>query len=80
MNEIGRELKVSELKPGTVVVIQPPGRKSCVTMWVQAVDAKHVMFYAGEMHWHVLNFVQPDGTIVDDQQRPVRVFEYLGEI
>jgi hypothetical protein len=78
--EIGRELKASELKPDMIVIIAPPGNSNVmVTMWVSEVDAKVVDFYAGEMRWHVLNFIQPDGSITDDQGRLVRVYEYLGQ-
>lgn len=81
-NEIGRELKVSELKQGTVVVVAPPGRHHGVffTMWVSDISAEMVRFYSGELRWHVINFVMPDGSLVDDKGRVVRVHEYLGEI
>lgn len=79
-NEIGRELKASELKPRTVAVIAPPGKDMMVTMWVRTVDTEIVTFYAGELSWTVVNFVQPDGSIHDDLGRVVRVYEYLGEV
>lgn len=80
-NEVGRELKASELRPKSVVVINPPGHPHAfLTMWVRDVTPKWVEFYAGELRWHVVNFVQPDGSIHDDQHRTVHVFEYLGEI
>ena len=78
--EIGRELKASELKPGTVVIVKPPGNKPLITVWVRNIDPCVVEFYAGEMRWHILNFIMEDGSIKDDQGRIVRVFEYLGEV
>ena len=80
MNEIGRELKASELKVRTVVVVKPPGNKPYITVWVYEVSPKWVEFRAGELHWHILNFIMEDGTIVDNRGREVHVYEYLGEI
>jgi hypothetical protein len=77
--EIGRELQVADLKPRQIVVIAPPGRDDVrMTMWVEAVGAETVTFFSGAMKWHVINFIR-DGGLVDDQDRPVRVFEYLGQ-
>lgn len=77
--EVGRELKVADLKPEAIVVIAPPGRDDLlITMWVAEVRDNLVVFRSGELNWHVINLVLGDGTIVDDQGRPVRVFEYLG--
>jgi hypothetical protein len=78
VSEIGKPLKVSELREKTVVVIAPPGRKDvAITMWVESISPGHVTFYSGAMNWHVRNFVRGD-TLVDDQERTVEVFEYLG--
>lgn len=79
-NEIGRELKASELTPRTVVVIVTPGRGVMMTMWVLSLSEKLVEFYSGELKWTVLNFIEPDGSIRDDQGRVVHVYEYLGEV
>jgi hypothetical protein len=79
-NEVGRELKASELNPGTVVIVAPschPG--AMLTVWVKAVDSKLVVFYAGELNLHIINFVQPDGSIQDDHGTVIRVYEYLGQ-
>jgi len=79
-SEVGRELAIADLKPQTVVVIAPPGRDDVLlSMWIEAVDADMVTFFAGEMNWHVIAFIK-DGRIVDDRGRVVRVFEYLGEV
>lgn len=79
-NEIGRELKAHELVPGTVVAIRPPGHNGFITLWVGSARPTMVEFYSSEMHWTVVNFVRPDGSIVDDQDRVVHVCEYLGKI
>jgi hypothetical protein len=80
--EIGRELKASELKPGTIVFVKVPPTNLMATFWVEAVDLEKRMavFYSGMYRWHVINFIQPDGSIHDDKGRVVHVFEYLGEI
>jgi hypothetical protein len=78
--EVGRELKADDLKERQVVVIAPPGYNLICTMWVEHIDAQIVVFWSNILRWHVINFRKPDGTIVDDQNRPVKVFEYLGEV
>lgn len=79
-DEIGRPLRADELRPRQVVVIAPPDRPGVfMTMWVEEVRDNLVVFFAGEMNWHVVNLVRDNGEIVDDQGRTVRVFEYLGE-
>jgi hypothetical protein len=81
--EIGRELKASELRIHSVVVITPPGHPEIgMTMWVRSIepDFKLVEFYSAVKKWSVINLIQPDDTIQDDQGRTVRVFEYLGKI
>ncbi len=77
--DIGRELKADELEAATIVVIKSPDRDFYVTMWVAAIDHDSVTFFSAIANWHVINARQPDGTIVDDQNREVHVFEYLGE-
>lgn len=79
-SEQGRELKASELKVRTVVLVKPPEKAVMITLWVVAVTEKLVEFRAGEINWHILNFVALDGTIVDDCGRQVHVFEYLGAV
>lgn len=77
-NEIGRELAPAELEVRQIVVVAPPGHDIGLTMWVEAIDADNVVFYSGMARWRVINFIK-DGKIVDDQDRTVRVFQYLGE-
>ena len=79
--ETGRELKATDLRPRTIVVIQPPGKTFAITMWVDFVDTERrlVTFHSEVMHWVVLNSYDEDGVIHDDQGRVVRVYEYLGE-
>lgn len=81
-DEIGRELRASDLKPRTIVVVKPPDpqeRNTHMTFWVRAVEPAYVVFYSAVLHWAVIAFVTPDDTLADDQDRQVRVFEYLGE-
>lgn len=78
-DEIGRQLRLDELQPKRIVVIAHPGRPGAfMTMWVEEVADDHVVFFSGVMNWHVMIFVR-DGELFDDQDRVVRVFEYLGE-
>lgn len=79
-SEIGRELKASDLVPHKVVVVQPPEQNIYATFWVEEVTADSVVFYASARNWIVMNFVRPDGTIWDDKDRQVHVFEYLGTV
>ncbi len=80
-DEIGRELTVDELRPPQVVVIAPPGHGDLrITMWVRTVTDKHVVCFSGELNWAVMSFRKPDGSMVDDQGRTVRIFEYRGEV
>lgn len=78
--EVGKRLYASDLKERTVVVIHPPGRPMYITMWVRNISSDGVVFYAAEANWMVMNRITEDGRIVDDQDREVEVFEYLGEI
>jgi hypothetical protein len=77
--EIGRELKVSELVPRTVVVVNKGGKAA--TMWVVEVAESHVHFYSGVVHTDfIASRTGPDRErITDDTNSPMRIFEYLGE-
>ena len=78
--EIGKQLTADDLKVQQIVVIEAPERNGvCMTMWVREVRANLVVFYSGELDWYVINFVSNDGTIIDDQGREVKVYEYLGD-
>jgi hypothetical protein len=74
--EIGRELKVSELVPGTVVVITKEGRCGAVSAWVKDVGQVGVVLYAGELRLHALFYREKD-ELHDDNGR-LHVFQYLG--
>jgi hypothetical protein len=79
--EIGRELKVSELKPETIVVLMKQGRSVAATMWVIAVDDVFVLFRAGATQTDFLAQRCGEGLeqITDDDHIPMHVYEYLGE-
>ena len=80
MNEIGRELKVHELKPPVVVVLEKPGRPMA-TMWVMAVLPHCVVFEAREVG---ITFIAtregPDLNQIGDDTHRMRMYEYLGTI
>lgn len=78
--DVGRALTVSELVPGTVVVIRPPNRYDvALTLWVREVTERTVWFYAGELKISVISYRQPDGTLRDGDGNLVLIYEYLGE-
>jgi hypothetical protein len=80
-NEIGRRLKVSELREGTVVVVMKQGRPSA-TMWVWGVTESLVLLMAGEVGMTlILARCGPDlEQVEDDSRAPMVICEYLGEI
>lgn len=81
MNEIGRELKVSELMPRTVVVLERPDSLA-TTAWVAEVLPKYVVFWMGAIKTDfAARRTGPDlEQITDDTGRTLRVHEYLGEL
>ena len=79
MNEVGRELRIDELKRETVVVLVKAGRPA-ITIWVATVGQDFVAFYAGEISTMLIAYLREDGTLADDSGIRMRVFEYLGEI
>ena len=81
LNEVGRELKVSELKPRTIVWLYKEGRKTMGTMWVIEVGEVFVHFYAGEitMDFFALRCGPDLEKITDDSHIPMKMYEYLGE-
>lgn len=74
--EIGRELKVSELICGTVVVLTKEGRDGAMTAWVKDVGDIGVVLYAGELGLHAL-FYRENDELHDDNGR-LHIFQYLG--
>lgn len=78
MNEVGRELRIDELKPRMIVVMCKEGRP-CITIWVLRVGMDYATFYAGEINLVLIARLREDGTLADDSGLRVRVFEYLGE-
>ena len=81
--EMGRELRVTELKPGTIVVLkclEGPGH-AAITSWVDKVYDDTVIFWMGKLSMYlVLRRVGPEREqITDDAGRLLRVYEYLGE-
>jgi len=79
-NEVGRELKVSELKSQMVVWLGKEGRDTMATMWVVEVGEVYVHFRAGAVGVELfLKRRGPDlEQITDDTQIPMHVFEFRG--
>lgn len=80
--EVGRELKVSELRPRTIVVLHKVGRDNfLVTMWVVEILPAYVKFTAGEIRTDFIARRCGPGLdeITDNTGLPMKVYEYLGE-
>ena len=79
-SRIGRELKVSELEPRTVVVLERPGGHAA-TVWVILIQPKYVVFRAGDICIAlVAKRTGPDLEQITDAGGSLRVHEYLGVI
>jgi hypothetical protein len=78
--EIGRELKVSELRPRSVVVLQKYGRP-CATWWVVEIGEMFVQLRAGltGADFFAVRSGRNRERISDEFNRPMSVYEYLGE-
>jgi hypothetical protein len=86
-SEIGRELKVSELKvselrSGSIVIVWKAGRPAAITVWVGNITEHRVFLLAGEISMTlVLIRCGPDlEQVEDDDKVPMKLYEYLGEI
>jgi hypothetical protein len=78
--EMGRELRASELKEKTVVLIGHDTCKAYATVWVEMVDKRFVAFRMGELNTTFFAFRNPDDTLRDDSGKHIRVYEFLGEV
>jgi hypothetical protein len=79
-NELGRMLLAHELVEKTVVVLGREDRATMYTVWVASVDADFVSFHAGETKTTLIATRHPNGTLTDDTNKRILVFEYLGEV
>jgi hypothetical protein len=79
--EVGRELKVSDLKTRSVVCLQKHAECPLATMWVIGVHEEFVHFAAQK---GALNFIArrtgKDKQYIRDDDQDMKMFEYLGEI
>ena len=77
--EIGRELKVSDLQPRTIVCVRRGD--ILATMWVVNVNPQNVSFWAGQLRaFFLARRTGPDlEDLADDKNRPLVIHEYLGE-
>lgn len=80
--EVGRELKVSELKPRTVVVLSMDHHPMATTWWVAEILDEFVVFTSGELRTDFA--AKRTGTgleqLADNTGKPLHVHEYLGEV
>jgi hypothetical protein len=82
--EIGRELKVSELVPETVVILHKPSSRivAYATMWVVQIGDTWVHFRAGavETEFFALRCGPDLESITDDSHVLMQIYEYLGKV
>ncbi len=80
-NEVGRELKASELKRRTVVVVEKPD-SGMATFWVVDVGDVYVHLRAGVVGVEL--FLMRCGKdlerVTDDSHAVMTIYEYLGEV
>lgn len=80
--EVGRELKVSDLAPGQIVVLEKPGRPMA-SVRVIGVTPGWVHFRAQLPNGAVMGFlaqrIGPDGEHIRDEDSGMKLYEYLGE-
>jgi hypothetical protein len=77
--EFGREMKVTELTPRTVVILSKPGRPS-TTFWFMELIGDYARFFAGSIAMTLILKVMQDGTVQDDSGLPITINEYLGDV
>ena len=78
-DEKGRELLAHELTEKTVVILHKEGRP-WITIWVKLVSNNCVSFFAGLSGVVLVCKRNPDGTLEDDSNTRIHVYEYLGEV
>jgi hypothetical protein len=82
MNELGKQLTVSDLEKLTlpaVVFLQKKGIPQIFSWWVTDVSPFGVHFYAGEINMHFFAKRTAEDGITDDTGIPMRIYEFLGE-
>lgn len=78
-SEQGRELLAHELIERTIVILHKEGRPR-ITIWVKFICSDYVVFFAGQTGVVLACKRNPDGTLEDDSNTRIHVYEYLGEI
>jgi hypothetical protein len=83
-SEIGRELRVSELEPRTIVFLHKVGTNIAVTMWVVEIGDVYVHFHAGAAklaptEFYAVRCGDNLEEVTDDAHNRLKIFEYLGE-
>lgn len=78
--EIGEELQPSQLEVNTVVVMKAEHRSEFITAWVMERGIDFVAMSMEVIRTTLILKIRPDGTAVDELQRPIRFYRYLGEI
>jgi len=75
-DECGKELLAHELIDKSVVIVGVDNRPQMFTMWVSSITPTTVKFWADEIHFGLLVFRRPDGTLQEESGRQVHVFEW----
>lgn len=81
-NEVGKQLKVSDLAPGQIVVLEKPGRPM-TSVRVIGVTPGWVHFRAQLPNGGVIGFLAqrcgPDSEKIRDEDSAMKMYEYLGK-
>jgi hypothetical protein len=74
---IGRELKASEVREDTIVVVWKQGRPVMATMWVIAVSAVSIVLTADQFMLGLTRCGAGLEQVEDEDHVPMKLFEYL---
>lgn len=77
--EFGREMKVTELVPKTVVILSKQGRPS-ITWWFIERVGQFATFFAGDIRTTLILKVMEDESLQDSSGMTITINEYLGVI
>jgi len=79
--EIGKQLKLGDLRVNTVVCLRAKHRpKIAITAWVRTIDETVCSFKMGEIFAVLYLYTDKEGNFFDGMRNVVEVYEYLGEI
>jgi hypothetical protein len=77
--EWGRELLAHELQVKTVVIFSRDGF-TAFSAWVREVCGEFVALKMGVISTMLILRRLPDGTLVDDTNKQIHIYEYVGKV